>query len=151
VFMPFLIGTKYDLFDGLPDTYKQQLTAQARKFAQKMHAPLVYCSSAKSINVDKIFMLIVIKVFNMDTKIKEFHNELTEPILEYNFQVVRIFFFKNIINVVFFLRNKKRKTKKTKKKSEKSEKDEKSEKTEGADDIDVEKKEKKKKQEAEKE
>jgi len=35
VFMPFLIGTKYDLFDGHQDTYKQQLTAQARKFSKK--------------------------------------------------------------------------------------------------------------------
>ncbi|ETO11713.1 serine/threonine-protein phosphatase PP1-gamma catalytic subunit-like isoform 1 [Reticulomyxa filosa] len=43
------IGTKYDLFDGLPDMYKQQ----SRKFAQKMHAPLLYCSSAKSINKPK--------------------------------------------------------------------------------------------------
>jgi len=84
VFMPFLIGTKYDLFDGYPATYKQQLTTQARKFAVKMHAPLVYCSSAKSINVAKIFQVIVVKVFNMATRVEEFHNELTEPILEYN-------------------------------------------------------------------
>ncbi|ETO35075.1 hypothetical protein RFI_01998, partial [Reticulomyxa filosa] len=34
------IGTKYDLFDGLPDMYKQQ----SRKFAQKIHAQLVYCA-----------------------------------------------------------------------------------------------------------
>jgi len=85
VFMPFLIGTKYDLFDSYPGTYKQQLTAQARKFAVKMHAPLIYCSSAKSINVAKIFQVIVVKVFNMSTKVEEFHQELTEPILEYNF------------------------------------------------------------------
>jgi len=84
VFMPFLIGTKYDLFDGYDNTHKQQLTAQARKFAKKMHAPLIYCSSAKSINVAKIFQIIVIKVFNMSaSKIEEFHKELTEPILEY--------------------------------------------------------------------
>ncbi|ETO05228.1 ras family small GTPase, partial [Reticulomyxa filosa] len=94
VFMPFLIGTKYDLFDGLPDTYKQQ----SRKFAQKMHAPLMYCLSAKSINIATIFQVIVIKVLNMVTKVEDFHSELTEPILEYNPQVVLIF---------FFLRNKK--------------------------------------------
>ncbi|ETO14826.1 septum-promoting GTP-binding protein 1 [Reticulomyxa filosa] len=89
VFMASLIGTKYDLFDGLPDTYKQQLTTQAQKFDQKMHATLMYCSSVKSINVAKIAQVIdVIKVFNMDTKVEEFHNELTEPILEYNHQVV---------------------------------------------------------------
>ncbi|ETO06059.1 septum-promoting GTP-binding protein 1 [Reticulomyxa filosa] len=54
------IGAKYDLFDGLPNTYKQQLTTQARKFA-----PLVYCSSVKSINVTTIFQVIIINVFNI--------------------------------------------------------------------------------------
>ncbi|ETO06055.1 ras family small GTPase [Reticulomyxa filosa] len=77
----FIIGTKYYLFDGLPDTYKQQLTTQARKFAQKMHTPLMYCSSIKSINFATIFQFIVINVLNMVTKVEEFHNELTEHIL----------------------------------------------------------------------
>ncbi|ETO15430.1 hypothetical protein RFI_21934, partial [Reticulomyxa filosa] len=57
VMLYVFIGTKYDLFDGLPDMYKQQ----SRKFAQKIHAPLVYCSSVKSINVDIIFQIIKVE------------------------------------------------------------------------------------------
>eukprot|EP01084_Bolivina_argentea_P261433 441779_1 len=55
LFMPFLVGTKFDLFDELDDLHKQDIAKQARKFAKKMHAPLIYCSSAQSINVKKIF------------------------------------------------------------------------------------------------
>ena len=42
-FMPFLIGTRYELFETMDDSYKEQITRQARKFAQKMDAPLMYC------------------------------------------------------------------------------------------------------------
>jgi len=51
--MPFLIGTKFDLFVELEANEKENITRQARKFAKKMRAPLIYCSSKKSINVKK--------------------------------------------------------------------------------------------------
>jgi len=53
LFMPFLIGTKFDLFVELEANEKENITRQARKFAKKMRAPLIYCSSKKSINVKK--------------------------------------------------------------------------------------------------
>jgi len=53
VFMPFLIGTKFDLFAESQQSYKQQMTKQARRFAIKMNAPLIYCSSSKAVNVKK--------------------------------------------------------------------------------------------------
>ena len=81
--MPFLIGTKFDLFDELEEHHKIDITKQARKFAKKMRAPLIYCSSAQSINVRKIFKVIIAKVFDLRPKIKELHNEKDEPLIEF--------------------------------------------------------------------
>ena len=81
--MPFLIGTKFDLFDELEDHHKQDITKQARKFARKMRAPLIYCSSAQSINVKKIFKVIIAKVFDLKPKIKEAHDATKEALIEF--------------------------------------------------------------------
>ena len=40
--LTFLIGSKYDLFDQLDTSYKQDITKHARKFAKAMKAPLIY-------------------------------------------------------------------------------------------------------------
>eukprot|EP00483_Globobulimina_turgida_P002812 UN02817 len=84
LFMPFLIGTKFDLFDEIEDHLKQDITKQARKFAKKMHAPLIYCSSAQSINVKKIFKVIIAKVFDLKPKIKEAHDATKEALIEFD-------------------------------------------------------------------
>ena len=81
--MPFLIGTKFDLFDELEDHHKSDITKQARKFAKKMHAPLIYCSSAQSINVKKIFKVIIAKVFDLKPKIKEVHDATKDALIEF--------------------------------------------------------------------
>merc|ERR1712154_507778 len=83
IFMPFLIGTKFDLFDELEDHLKKDITKQARKFAKKMHAPLIYCSSAQSINVKKIFKVIITKVFDLKPKIKEAHDATKDALIEF--------------------------------------------------------------------
>merc|ERR1712087_369268 len=83
IFMPFLIGTKFDLFEELEEHHKTDITKNARKFARKMHAPLIYCSSAQSINVKKIFKVIIAKVFNLKPKIKEAHDATKEALIEF--------------------------------------------------------------------
>merc|ERR1712244_15232 len=83
MFMPFLIGTKFDLFDELEDHHKKDITKQARKFAKKMKAPLIYCSSAQSINVKKIFKVIIAKVFDLKPKIKEAHDATKDALIEF--------------------------------------------------------------------
>merc|ERR1712129_97058 len=83
IFMPFLIGTKFDLFDELEDHLKKDITKQARKFAKKMHAPLIYCSIAQSINVKKIFKVIIAKVFDLKPKIKEAHDATKDALIEF--------------------------------------------------------------------
>merc|ERR1739842_294421 len=78
IFISFLIGTKFDLFQELEDHHKTDITRQARKFAKKMHAPLIYCSSAQSLTVKKIFPVIIAKVFDLKPRIKEVHDATSE-------------------------------------------------------------------------
>merc|ERR1712113_1065796 len=59
------------------------ITKQARKFAKKMKAPLIYCSSAQSINVKKIFKVIIAKVFDLKPKIKEAHDATKDALIEF--------------------------------------------------------------------
>jgi GTP-binding protein of the ras superfamily involved in termination of M-phase len=63
--VPFLIGTKFDAFVNLPLEEQQHTTKQARKFAKAMHAPLIYCSTRESINVQKIFKIVLAKAFDL--------------------------------------------------------------------------------------
>jgi len=80
--IPFLVGAKYDLFDKKDMQFKQDITKMARKFAKAMKAPLIYCSSSHSINVKKIFKLVIAKVFKYIPRVEEMH-KATDPIVEY--------------------------------------------------------------------
>lgn len=48
-----------------------------------MKAPLIFCSTALSINVQKIFKIVLSKAFDLKTTIPEI-TKIGEPILEYN-------------------------------------------------------------------
>jgi len=80
--IPFLIGAKFDLYDKKDMKFKEEITAQARKFAKAMHAPLIFCSSSHSINIKKIFQLILAKIFKLRPRVSESKN-FSEPIVEY--------------------------------------------------------------------
>jgi len=80
--LPFLVGAKYDLFSKKDTVFRDDITAQARKFAKAMKAPLIYTSSALGTNIRKIFQLIVAKLFHLRPKLSE-ENKNTEPILEW--------------------------------------------------------------------
>eukprot|EP01084_Bolivina_argentea_P296795 511211_1 len=73
-FMPFLVGTKYDLYEENDKEFNIDITRQARKFASKMRSPLIYCSSLAGINVKKIFKLMIAKVFDLKPRMKEVHS-----------------------------------------------------------------------------
>merc|ERR1711879_859324 len=81
----FLIGSKYDLFDHQDINQKRETIKHARKFAKAMKAPLIFCSASKAINVNKIFQIIISKVFNVEPRVKELTSE-NEPIIEYKKQ-----------------------------------------------------------------
>ncbi|KAG0312824.1 septum-promoting GTP-binding protein 1, partial [Dissophora globulifera] len=54
----------------------------ARKFAKAMKAPLIFCSTSHSINVQKIFKIVLSKAFDLKCTIPEI-SEPGAPILEY--------------------------------------------------------------------
>ncbi|VEU24358.1 DEKNAAC105557 [Brettanomyces naardenensis] len=80
--IPFLVGTKYDLFVDLPDEEQEEITRQARKYAKAMNAPLIFSSTCASINIQKIFKIVISKTFDLRLKIPEIVNT-GEPILLY--------------------------------------------------------------------
>lgn len=80
--IPFLVGTKYDVFVELPDAEQEQITRQAKKYADAMNAPLIFCSTSASINIQKIFKIVISKAFDLKLKIPEIVNT-GEPILLY--------------------------------------------------------------------
>ncbi|KAF9103323.1 septum-promoting GTP-binding protein 1, partial [Mortierella sp. GBA35] len=76
--IPFLVGTKYDYFS----TFSKEEQEEARKFARAMKAPLIFCSTSHSINVQKIFKIVLSKAFDLKCTIPEI-SEAGAPILEY--------------------------------------------------------------------
>jgi GTP-binding protein of the ras superfamily involved in termination of M-phase len=79
---PFLIGTKYDLFAQKEQEEQEEITKQARKFAKAMKAPLIFCSAHSSINVQKIFKIVLAKACDLKCTIEPI-TKVGEPILEY--------------------------------------------------------------------
>ncbi|ODQ78884.1 hypothetical protein BABINDRAFT_172147 [Babjeviella inositovora NRRL Y-12698] len=80
--IPFLVGTKYDQFIDLPMEDQAEITLQALKFGRAMKAPIIFTSTSKSINVQKIFKVILSKAFDLKLNIPEITN-VGEPILIY--------------------------------------------------------------------
>lgn len=80
--IPFLVGTKYDEFIDLPHQDQVEVTQQAKKFANAMKSPVVFCSTSHSINVQKIFKIILSKAFDLKLNLDEITNT-GEPILLY--------------------------------------------------------------------
>ncbi|CAG8519845.1 2202_t:CDS:2 [Funneliformis caledonium] len=81
--IPFLVGTKYDQFVNFSKEEKEEITKQARRFARAMKAPLIFCSTSHSINVQKIFKIVLSKAFDLRCTIPEI-KDIGAPILEYH-------------------------------------------------------------------
>ncbi|KAJ8660092.1 septum-promoting GTP-binding protein 1 [Lichtheimia ornata] len=82
--VPLLIGTKYDEFVRLSEKDQEEVTKQARKYARAMRAPLIFCSTAESINIQKIYKIVFAKAFDLECSIPEI-TETGAPILEYKY------------------------------------------------------------------
>jgi len=80
--IPFLVGTKFDIFATFPRDEQEEITKQAKKFSKAMHASLIFCSTAASINVQKIFKIVLAKAFDLKCVIPEIEGA-GEPILIY--------------------------------------------------------------------
>jgi GTP-binding protein of the ras superfamily involved in termination of M-phase len=68
----FVVGTKFDLYHELPEQEKVALTSQAKRLAEAIGAPLVYCAvtDTLSINTSKLWQIIIGKVFGLKPKIE---------------------------------------------------------------------------------
>ncbi|KAI9730992.1 MAG: hypothetical protein M1834_005453 [Cirrosporium novae-zelandiae] len=80
--IPFLIGTKYDHFVNFPREDQEEISTQARRFAKAMKASLIFSSTSHSINVQKIFKIVLSKAFDLKCTIPEI-SEVGEPLLLY--------------------------------------------------------------------
>lgn len=103
--IPFLIGTKYDHFVNFPREDQEEISnqvgtrirrrgraeqmgkwslicMQARRFAKAMRASLIFSSTSHSINVQKIFKIVLSKAFDLKCTIPEIEN-VGEPLLLY--------------------------------------------------------------------
>lgn len=78
--IPFLIGTKYDQFIDLSFQDQVEITQQAKRFGAAMKSPVIFCSTSHSINIQKIFKVIISKAFDVKLNIDEIVN-VGEPIL----------------------------------------------------------------------
>jgi GTP-binding protein of the ras superfamily involved in termination of M-phase len=58
------------------------MSPQAKRFAKAMHASLIFSSTAASINIQKIFKIVLAKAFDLKCVIPEI-NTIGEPILVY--------------------------------------------------------------------
>ncbi|ETW01969.1 septum-promoting GTP-binding protein 1 [Aphanomyces invadans] len=79
---PFLVGTKYDHIATSSPEEQDDVTKQARKFAKAMKAPLIFTSASHAVNVQKVFKIVLSKVFDLKCTIPLIQN-VGDPILEY--------------------------------------------------------------------
>ncbi|KAI9930494.1 hypothetical protein ASPWEDRAFT_171121 [Aspergillus wentii DTO 134E9] len=80
--IPFLVGTKYDHFVNFPREDQEEISIQAKRFARAMRASLIFSSTSHSINVQKIFKIVLAKAFDLKCTIPEIEN-IGEPLLLY--------------------------------------------------------------------
>lgn len=75
----FLIGTKFDVFAMLPAEEQKEIDKLSKKYAKAMSAPLIFTSASHSINVQKIFKIVLSKVFDLKCTLEEEHR-VGEPL-----------------------------------------------------------------------
>ncbi len=75
-----LVGTKYDVFASLPLEEQEDIDKQARKFAKAMKASLVFTSASHGINVQKVYKVVLAKVFDLKCTL-QMYTGVGEPVL----------------------------------------------------------------------
>ena len=77
-----LVGTKYDLFLDMDPEYQTNVSQIATLYSEAMDAPLIFSSTAASINIKIIFKIIVAKAFGLDLSVPEI-TQIGDPLLIY--------------------------------------------------------------------
>ncbi|GMM56560.1 hypothetical protein DAKH74_031760 [Maudiozyma humilis] len=80
--IPIIVGTKYDLFLEMEENQQEDISRTCLRYAQVMNAPVIFTSSTHAINIQKLFKVIVSKVFNLTLTIPEV-NDIGDPLLIY--------------------------------------------------------------------
>lgn len=75
-----MVGTKYDIFTTLPPEEIEEIDKLARKYAKAMKAPLIFSSASHSVNVQKLFKIVLSKVFDLKSTVAEI-SAIGEPLL----------------------------------------------------------------------
>jgi GTP-binding protein of the ras superfamily involved in termination of M-phase len=86
--IPLLIGTKFDILATMKDDHKVAMTRQSRRFASAMKSPVIFCSAKNSINIKKIFKLVLSKVYAFRCPVDEI-SEIGQPIFEYKPETIQ--------------------------------------------------------------
>lgn len=81
--IPILVGTKFDLFYTMDMKYQKDISLVAMEYSQAMDAPLIFCSTARSIHIQKIFKIALAKIFNLTLTIDEIKTP-GDPLLIYS-------------------------------------------------------------------
>ena len=79
--IPFLVGTKFDIFISSSPESQAAVVAKARKYAKAMKASLVFASARIAINVKSLFKVVLAKLFGVVPVIQEIH-DAGAPLLE---------------------------------------------------------------------
>lgn len=82
MFIPLLVGTKFDVFASFSVDKQRDTIAHARSFARAMRSPLIFTSASHSINVQKLFKIVLSLRFGLKCNVPRMSN-VGEPILEY--------------------------------------------------------------------
>jgi len=81
-FTPFLVGTKFDEFSNSTEDHKKTTTATALKYGKAMKSPVIFCSASHGINVQKIFKIVLSKVFELKCTIPQV-TSVGDPVISY--------------------------------------------------------------------
>lgn len=74
------MGTKFDLYTTMPPEEIEEIDKLARKYAKAMKAPLIFSSASHSINVQKMFKIVLSKVFELKLTVAEI-TTIGDPLL----------------------------------------------------------------------
>lgn len=81
--IPVLVGAKWDLFGDLPEEKQEEIIRHARKYSRAMdNCPIVFTSSLDSINVNRLFKLVLCIIFGIECEIEQVTDPAL-PLLEY--------------------------------------------------------------------
>ncbi|BAM79657.1 small GTP-binding protein of Rab family [Cyanidioschyzon merolae strain 10D] len=81
--VPILVGNKYDLFISLAADQQASIVRRARKYARAMHAPLVFCSASHCVQVQRVFKLVLVRLFDLQPAFERQTDAARGPLCEW--------------------------------------------------------------------